>query len=114
MAALNYRIKQGDAYAIPVRVTLDGEPLAAADLAMIESVEFMVGEDIRKVYPEDVVFDDADGVFLVPVTQEETFALEDGETILVDVRAAFSGGDVIGTETMEQIKVLDALSEVEL
>ena len=41
-------------------------------------------------------------------------ALEDGDTIRVDVRVEFSGGDVIGTHTMEQLRVLDALSEEEL
>lgn len=107
-------IKQGDAYALPIRVSVDGEPITADGLTMIESAEFMISEDIRKVYPDDVVFDRENGVFLVPVTQGETFALEDGDTIQVDVRVEFHGGDVIGTKTMEQLRVLDALSEEEL
>ncbi len=114
MTTEKYTIKQGDAYALPIRVSVDGEPITAADLALIESVEFMVGEDIRKVYPQDVAFDSETGVFLVPLSQTETFALEDGDTVSLDVRVEFPGGDVIGTRTMEQIRVLDALSEEEL
>ena len=53
-------------------------------------------------------------MFLVPLSQTETFALEDGDTVSLDVRVEFPGGDVIGTRTMEQIRVLDALSEEEL
>lgn len=109
-----YAIKQGDAYAIPVSVSMDGERLVESDLGMVDSVEFMISENIRKVYPDDVQFDNTNNVFLVPVTQTETFALEDGDTIQVDVRVEFNGGDVIGTKTMKKIKVLDALSEVEL
>lgn len=109
-----YAIKQGDAYAIPVSVSMDGERLVESDLGMVDSVEFMISESIRKVYPDDVTFDGTNNVFLVPVTQEETFALEEGDTIRVDVRVGFSGGDVIGTKTMEKIRVVDALSEVTL
>ena len=107
-------IKQGDACAIPIRVSIDGEPVTERDLVLIKSVEFMISEDIRKVYPQDVLFDGESGIFLVPVTQKETFALEEGERVAVDVRVEFSGGDVIGTRTMEQLDVLDALSEEEL
>ena len=50
----------------------------------------------------------------VPLTQEETFALEEGDSISLDVRAAFADGSVVGTKVMQKIKVLDALSEEEL
>ena len=109
-----YSIKQGDAYAVPVQIIVDSEAVTADTLSMIETVEFMVGEEIRKVYPEEVTFDAENSVFLVPVTQDETFALEDGDRISFDVRVGFVGGDVIGTKVMQKIKVLDALSEVEI
>lgn len=114
MSEMNFAIKQGDAYALPIRVSIDGEPVAERDLVLIRSVEFMISEDIRKVYPDEAAFDRENGVFLVPVTQKETFALEEGGTIRVDVRVEFSGGDVIGTHTMQALQVLDALSEEEL
>lgn len=109
-----YSIKQGDAYAVPVQIVVDSEAITAESLSLIDTVEFMVGEGIRKVYPGDVTFDDDNSVFLVPVTQDETFALEDGDRISFDVRVGFAGGDVIGTKVMQKIKVLDALSEVEI
>ena len=111
MAMTNCFIKQGDAYSIPVSITVDGDTVNAETIALIETVEFMVGEGIRKVYPEEVSFDGENSLFLVPLTQAETFALEDGERIPFDVRVAFAGGDVVGTKTMQNIKVLDALSE---
>ena len=110
----NYFIKQGDAYNIPVSITVDGETVNGETVELIETVEFMLSEDIRKVYPEDVTFDSVNNVFLVPVSQEETFAMEDGEKIPLDIRVGFSSGDVIGTKTMQQIKILDALSEEEI
>lgn len=110
----NYSIKQGDAYNIPVSITVDGETVNAETIALIETVEFMFSEDVRKMYPEDVTFDSEDNVFLVPVSQEETFALEDGEKIPFDVRVGFLNGIVVGTKTMQKIKVLDALSEEEI
>ena len=61
-----------------------------------------------------VPFDGENGVFLVPVTQRETFALEEGGQISFDVRVAFIGGDVVGAKTMASIRVADALSEEEL
>lgn len=109
-----YSIKQGDAYAVPVSITVDGESITAETLSLIDTVEFMVGEGIRKVYPGDVTFDYENSVFLVPVTQDETFALEDGDRISMDIRVGFASGDVIGTKTMQQIKILDALSEEEI
>jgi len=111
---MSFFMKQGDAYAIPVKVSIDDEPITESDLDMIESVEFMISEQIRKVYPDDVAFDDTNKVFLVPVTQAETLGLEDGEPIKVDVRVEFPNGDVVGTKTMKTINVVDALSEEEL
>ncbi len=114
MAGSNYFLKQGDACALPVQLTIDGETVTSGTLDTISSVEFMVGESIRRTYPEDVTFDGENSLFLVPVTQEETFRLDEGETIAFDVRVGFAGGDVVGTKTMQRIKVLDALSEVEI
>lgn len=110
--AERYYIKQGDAYAIPISVTVNGDRITQSNLDMIDKVEFMVGDSVRKVYPDDVVFDSVNSVFAVPVTQEETFSMEDGDTISIDVRVAFANSDdVIGTRTMKKAKIVDALSE---
>lgn len=108
---IHHFIKQGDAYNLPVRVIINGETVTEDDLALLDSVEFSAGEGIRKVYPEDATFDAENDVFLVPLTQEETFKLDEGECLPVDVRVKFLGGDVVGTKIMPKLRVLDALSE---
>ena len=64
------KIKQGDAYAIPIEIKLND---AAVDVAEIESVEFCIGS-VRKLYPDVykrqeylrqpklVIFDDCRGL----------------------------------------------------
>ena len=47
----------------------------------------------------------------MPVTQEETFELPEGETIRVDVRVQFPGGMVLGVIDELKAKVADAISE---
>ena len=51
MAGTNYFLKQGDACALPVQLTIDGETVTSGTLDTISSVEFMVGESIRRTYP---------------------------------------------------------------
>ena len=104
-------IKQGDAYALPVAITLDNSTI---DIADIDTVEFQLGEGIRKLYPGDVTYDPADLYFYVPLTQDETFSLPADEAVQLDVRVKFTGGDVLGVRKMGVIRVADAISEVKL
>lgn len=101
-------IKQGDAYGIPLDIQLNGEALTAAD---VEQVEVFVGDGIRKLYPGQITYSDTLGCFVVPVTQEETFTLPEGETVRVDVRVQFPGGMVLGVVDELKVKVADAISE---
>lgn len=109
-------IKQGDAGWLGVTVTLNKETITAEDLPLLHCVEFMIGNGIRKLWPDEAIF--AEGMFHVPYTQEETFALEDGDKISVDVRVHFetNGADdlVKGIEKFPKMKVIDAISEVTL
>lgn len=104
-------VKRGDACSLPVIVKLNDTALVAADLELIEEIEFTFGEEgIRKLYPKDAIFDD--GQFLVPLTQKDTFAFEDGLTAL-DVRIQFlQSGNVIGTTAHPRVRVVDSFSEV--
>ena len=102
-------IKQGDACKLRVTLKLGDEAITAADLPLLHCVEFCL-DGIRKLYPDAVTF--ADGAFLVPLTQPETFALEPDTTIELDVRAHFLSGDVLGTKQRPKLAVVDALSEV--
>lgn len=106
-------IKQGDAGTVGVTLSINGETVTTEDLPLLHCVEFMIGETIRKVWPDDVTF--ADGKFHVPYTQAETFALEDGDTVRVDTRVHFETNgapeQVVGVTVMGKIKIADALSE---
>lgn len=101
------KIKQGDAYAIPVAIEFDGAPLNPADVSV---VEFVIG-GIRKLYPGDVRYDDTDGYFYLPLTQADTFSFEADSSAELDIRVKFSGGDVEGIQKLVSIPVADAISE---
>ena len=105
-------IKQGDAYDLRIALDLNGEALTAAHLPLLECVEFMLGDSVRRVWPEEGGF--LDGSFLVPLTQADTFSLEDGETVEFDARVRFVGGAVVGLKKKLRVMVCDALSEEEL
>ena len=87
------KIKQGDAYAVPIQVRLNGELINADD---VEAVEFCVGDALRKLYPEDVSYEPGNNTFYLPLTQQETFAFPANGSVALDVRVKFTGGDVIG------------------
>ena len=87
-------IKQGDAYDLRIALDLNGEALTAEDLPLLHCVEFMLGDGVRKVWPEEGGF--LNGAFLMPLTQADTFSLEDGETVEFDARIHFVGGAVVG------------------
>lgn len=42
------RIKQGDAYSVPVLIRLNGEPV---DIDEVAEVEFTFGDGMRKLFP---------------------------------------------------------------
>lgn len=104
------KIKQGDAYSLPVRVELNGAAIAAEDAA---EIEFYIG-GYRKIYPGEVTYSAEDGFFYIPLTQSETFAWAANSAVQLDARVKFSGGDVRGLEKMTNIGVVDAISEEEL
>ena len=99
-------LKQGDAYGIPVAITLDGAPL---DIDETDAVEICIGT-LRKLYPEEVSYDAESGEFSFPVTQEETFAMKEGGTVPVDVRVKLISGEVIGARGVQYMPVFDAIS----
>ena len=102
-------IKQGDAYDLRIALDLNGEALTAEDLPLLHCVEFMLGDGVRKVWPEEGGF--LNGAFLMPLTQADTFSFEDGETVEFDARIHFVGGAVVGLKKKLRVMVCDALSE---
>ena len=105
------RIKQGDQYSVPILIRLNGEPL---DLDDVAEVEFTIGNDMRKLWPQDVQYNSADECFYLPLTQAETFAFPANGSVALDVRVKFAGGDVVGVLRPEALAVYDAESEVVL
>ena len=104
-----FYLKQGDGCKIPICITLNGEPLSPAD---VEAAEFMLGTHVRRMYPEEVTYED--GKFYFPLTQKETMRLAAGLTLPLDVRVKFIGGEVIGAIQAAQVTVTDAVSRREL
>ena len=105
------RIKQGDAYSVPVLIRLNGEPV---DIDEVAEVEFTFGDGMRKLFPQEVQYNIADGCFYLPLTQDETFAFPANGSVTLDIRVKFVGGDVVGVQRMESLAVADASSEVVL
>lgn len=104
-----FYLKQGDGCSIPIRLTLNGETLLPAD---VEKAEFMLGSHVRRMYPEEVSYED--GRFYFPLTQKETMDFAAGLTLPLDVRVKFIGGEVIGAVHAAQVTVTDSVSRKEL
>ena len=100
-------IKRGDECPLAVRVELNGQ---AVDISEVETAEFCLGKRLRKLYPGEVEHDAETGDFLLPLTQEETFALPPGAAPPLDVRVKFTGGDVLGCVRMGAVAVCDVIS----
>ncbi len=83
----------GDSCKLPIKiVTASG----AADASAFTVVEGHVGHVRKTLYGGDITFDAEIGVFLVPLSQKETFSLRGKQRI--NLRCKFPGGDVIGTD----------------
>ncbi len=98
-------IKQGDQYYVPITLKNGNVPITNTD---VEKVEIVLG-GIRKTYPEQVEY--FGGSFQFPVTQEETFALNDG-TKPFQVRVKFTSGDVVGADIEAAVITLSVSKEV--
>lgn len=96
------QISQGDQYSIAMAIKFNGEPL---DVDKVEKVEITL-HNKTKLYPEEVGF--SNGLFLYPITQEETFSLP--RIVEAQVRVKFKNADVFTSPT-EQIDVIRSLSK---
>ena len=83
----------GDACDLPIKIiTSVGEATASS----FTDVEVHVGHVRKSLYNGEIAFDTEKGIFLVPLTQEETFSLRGRQKI--NVRCKFPGGNVIGAD----------------
>lgn len=98
---------QGDSYQLKFSLKSDGYSL---DLTTIDSIEFCVGS-ITKLYPSVVTYDSIECVFLLPLTQQETFSF--GTTEKIQVRIKYLNGNVIGSNK-SNLNVQESISKVVL
>lgn len=99
-------IKQGDAYTLPVSLSLNGRALYASG---VEKIEFRLGP-IRKIYPGDVRFDVGSECFLLPLTQKDTLRLIPDSSAPLDIRVKLVGGGVLGLSQKVCFDVIGSLS----
>ena len=104
-------IKQGDEYEIPFGITLDGAAVEQEDLA---AVEVTVGCHLRKTWPGAIDWDGEAGMWLLPLTQAETFAMSAGAELPVDVRVKTADGAVRGMQEAARLLVAPARSRTPL
>ena len=99
-------IMQGDNLFLAFNVTINDEPL---DIETIDTIEFVVGE-LTKYYRTDgeVIYDEDSGVFLFPLSQEETFNFHGSQKIQVRIKT--TDGHVIG-KVIGNIDVVYSLSK---
>lgn len=97
---------QGDNLFLAFDITINDEPL---DIETIDTIEFVVGE-LTKYYRTDgeVIYDEDSGVFLFPLSQEETFNFHGKQK--VQVRIKNTDGYVIG-KVVGNIDVMYSLSK---
>lgn len=97
------RILQGDQYAIPFEIE-DAQGSAILP-DQVESIEIVVGH-LTKRYPADISY--ANGQYLFPLTQEDTFAMKNNNP--VQIRVKFLNGDVVGT-AISDVNVFKSMSK---
>ena len=103
-------IKQGDDVYLQVTLYFNGAAITANELPLLDEIEYCFEyEKPRKVRAADA-WNDTLGLFLLPVSQENSFALEDGRTD-IDVRVKFYGGNVLGVRRKDRMRVPEANSQ---
>lgn len=93
-------IMQGDELRMPVRLTLNGEPVTPD---AVEAVRFTMGT-LYKAYPGAVEWDAESKRFLLPLTQAETFALPPGG-LRVIIRPKFKDSSIRGWRAVTELQV---------
>lgn len=98
-------IMQGDAYDIPLKVTINDLLVAPES---VEKIEACIGS-VSKIFPDNgIVYDEERQRYLVSLEQEDTFGLKGNNRF--QVRIQVSGGDVIGV-SLEDVYVNKSVSK---
>lgn len=101
-------VMQGDQYGIPFEITdKDGNLLTDAS---VDDVEIVIG-DMRKTLADgEITYSEADGAFLFPLTQKESFAMAE-RTQRVQVRVKIAGTDTVIGEDLGHVQITYAKSK---
>lgn len=88
-------LTQGSTYKLNVPLTKDGTNI---DIELVDIVEFMF-QDVRKLYgyDGDVTYDNDNKVFIIPLSQKETFQLNEEGRISYQARIKYKDGEVKAT-----------------
>lgn len=86
-------LMQGNTYRLPIKLKMCGRYLSADEVLR---VEFTLGK-VVKHYPEEVTYED--GRFILPLSQEDTFAL--GGLTKYQVRVLFADGSVKSSKVLK-------------
>ncbi len=103
------RIKQGDECCIGATVYFNGAAVTANELDLIDEIEYCFADDVPKTVRASEAWSAALGMFLLPVTQAQSFLLAAGHTNL-DLRVKFFGGSVLGARQRRRMRVLPSNS----
>jgi len=95
-------IYQGDQYAIPITVKRSGVVQTSANIATLE----VVFAGMRKLYPGEIVYQADNQVFMFPLNQSETLALE-ADTYDMLGRPKFTDGTIEGWSSVGSINVVE-------
>lgn len=105
-------IKQGDAYDLPISLTINKSIITEEILEQIELIEFCFADFGPKIFSHegDGAIKYLDGLFLYPITQTETFSLSPGRHTM-DIRVLFNNSNVRGLTTQIDVKVVSSKSK---
>ena len=104
-------IKQGDAVQMPIKISMQDAATGETIQPMIgdvEKVEVCIGDGIRKLYPDEITYDESSGCFCVPLTQEDTRRLPKYKRVYMDTRITFPDG-AIPTTNIVDLSVTETL-----
>jgi hypothetical protein len=103
-------LHQGNTYELPIKLTIDGTALTSEDVTTVEvSFETREGVLIKK-YPDEATYNE--GAFIIPLTQEETFAMSGN--LAYKARVLLADGKTVKCTGLHYGNVLRSISKVVL
>lgn len=101
---------QGDSYCLEIKLKDENGDTLAPET--VSDVEISVGHLTKTYASGEVTYDTDNGLWLFPVTQEETFRVLPSK-VKVQARVKFPGDDVVGVD-LGMISISESISKVVL